>query len=180
MNAARREEYVSYINSLEWKAVRLKAFAHYGKKCTKCGSTNLLHVHHNTYKNFKHEEIEDLNILCEACHMALHNKIKNRNVLKPGALKVNKTPKNKKNKNKKNKHKKINNKPKSIFKPVKAEQLSIEEKNKKAYDDMLARKLAGLEKPITNKQSKPKKPKKSKVVERVKTKTWLDLIQDNM
>lgn len=180
MNAARREEYVSYINSPKWKAVRLKAFAYYGKKCTKCGSTNLLHVHHNTYKNFKHEEIEDLNILCEACHMALHNKIKNRNVLKTGALKVNKTPKKKKSKNKKNKRNKINNKPKSIFKPVKAEQLSVEEKNKKAYDEMLARKLAGLEKPIIDKPNKPKTPKKSKVVECVKPKTWLDFIQDSM
>lgn len=174
MNAARRDEYVDYINSSEWKAVRLKAFAHYGKKCTKCGSENLLHVHHNTYKNFKHEEIKDLNVLCEVCHMTLHDRIKKRTVIKKGALKVITQPKKKnKHKNKKQKHKK------PVLKVV-VDNSTIMEKNKKAYDEMLARKIAGLEKPIINKPYKPKKPKKSKIIEYVKPKTWLDVIQESL
>lgn len=49
------------------------------------------------------------------------------------------------------------------------------ESNKKAYDEMLLRKAAGLEKPIVDKLKKPKIK-----VEPIKVKTWLDVIQDGI
>lgn len=78
----KRIEYEEYIHSAEWQEVRLKAFEHYGRKCMECGSEGILHVHHNNYKNFKHERIKDLRILCEECHVKVHDIIKERQQLR--------------------------------------------------------------------------------------------------
>lgn len=70
----RRQEYENYIKSPEWRAFREKAFAYYGRECGSCGSRYSLHVHHKHYKNIFHEEIADVMILCEPCHMKVHNR----------------------------------------------------------------------------------------------------------
>ena len=68
-----------YIPSPHWKYIRLLCF--YRQRhmtgaephCT-CGSTRNLQVHHTTYEHLGVEPVhlEDLEILCAACHMAKH------------------------------------------------------------------------------------------------------------
>lgn len=70
---SRKEDYDEYINSKEWRKFREKAFAALGRICSKCGSTNNLHVHHLHYMTFKRETIQDVAILCEPCHMDVHD-----------------------------------------------------------------------------------------------------------
>lgn len=70
----RKDRYNEYLKSKEWAIFRQKAFEHYGRACTKCGSKNNLHVHHETYKNIFKEEIEDVTILCEPCHEEVHGR----------------------------------------------------------------------------------------------------------
>lgn len=65
--------YGRFINSPEWKAIRQRAFAKHGRKCQRCPATTRLHVHHLTYLRFGGDErMEDLAILCEACHREAH------------------------------------------------------------------------------------------------------------
>lgn len=68
------DEYNKYLLSPEWRLFRQKAFKHYGKICIKCGSKKYLQVHHLHYKNLFHEKLEDVLILCEPCHMKVHNR----------------------------------------------------------------------------------------------------------
>lgn len=70
----RRQEYENHIKSPEWRAFREKAFEYYGRECGSCGSRHNLHVHHKHYKNIFHEEIADVMILCEPCHMEVHKR----------------------------------------------------------------------------------------------------------
>lgn len=77
----RKADYHEYLRSEQWQAVRLKAFEHYGRKCLTCGKTENLHVHHNSYKNFKNESLKDVRVLCEKCHDEVHAKIKNRQAI---------------------------------------------------------------------------------------------------
>lgn len=71
----KRREYTKYLLSDEWKKKRLEAFAHYGKKCDTCGTTENLHVHHKTYVRFKKEIMDDLQVLCSFHHMELHREL---------------------------------------------------------------------------------------------------------
>lgn len=201
ISTAKRLDYTNYINSAEWQAVRLKAFEHYGKKCTKCGSENLLHVHHNTYKNFKHEKMKDLNVLCKECHMALHDRINKRKVIRLGKTVMKKESKKAKKKQSKqnNKQKHTKNKPQKTMAEI---VLSLEQQQKNAEIKRLnkvkkqskcqvhigigtpsqrgyikpSEEPVKIEKPKIN---KPKKPKKS-TNEYVRVKTWLDVIQESM
>lgn len=193
---SRKERYIEYINSSEWKLKREEAFKYYGKKCSQCGSEKLLHVHHNTYKNFRHEEMKDLNVLCEVCHMALHDRINKRKMNKLGKNVVKKEP----NKNNKSKKKKTKNKPVKTMAEI---VLTLEQQQKNAeirrlhkdkkesrgqihigigtpsqrqYKETNPLPVEVVKKPKTH---KPKKTKKSKITnEYVKVKTWLDVIQD--
>lgn len=68
--------YADYINSYDWQVkaddMRRRAM----NKCQRCGRGprpfRRLQVHHKTYKNLRRERPEDLEVLCEACHRALH------------------------------------------------------------------------------------------------------------
>jgi hypothetical protein len=66
--------YIRYINSDAWKLKKEQAFAHYGRRCSLCGRTSNLTVHHNTYKNLGHEPMSDLCVLCWPCHKRHHRK----------------------------------------------------------------------------------------------------------
>jgi 5-methylcytosine-specific restriction endonuclease McrA len=71
----RRKAYEQYIShSKVWKSKRKQAFKLYGRKCDTCGAKKNLHVHHKTYANLFNEKMEDLQILCEPCHMKLHDR----------------------------------------------------------------------------------------------------------
>lgn len=67
-------EYVAYINSIAWKQKREEAFAHHGRKCSKCPMETNLHVHHITYDNLFNEKMDDLSILCKTCHQKEHGR----------------------------------------------------------------------------------------------------------
>jgi hypothetical protein len=79
-------EYVAYLQSNAWKAVRNRKLSE-GKKCKVCEVTNHLVVHHIHYHNLKNENMEDLVVLCEYCHNELHN-------TKPGILSIEEHTKN--------------------------------------------------------------------------------------
>jgi len=68
------EDYQTYLLSSEWRLFRQKAFKHHGKVCKTCGSKEHLQVHHLHYKNIFHEQLEDVVILCETCHEAVHGR----------------------------------------------------------------------------------------------------------
>lgn len=70
----RRDRYLAYLDSPEWQAIRQKVLDRDGHKCTHCGSTKILQVHHRTYKRLFHERLSDLVTLCKKCHMALHKR----------------------------------------------------------------------------------------------------------
>ena len=66
-------EYKKYMESAEWIAKRNMALRRDGFVCKRCGSAKNLNVHHITYKNLGHEEMDDLVTLCETCHEYIHS-----------------------------------------------------------------------------------------------------------
>ena len=71
-------QYDIYLQSMTWrrKAERRLEIDQY--KCQMCGcegtANNPLHVHHLTYHNIYHENVEkDLVTLCKVCHRDVHN-----------------------------------------------------------------------------------------------------------
>lgn len=66
------QEYVEYLASAAWKRLREAKIESVGGKCERCHTSKFsarLEVHHKTYARFKHERLEDLEVLCaEACH----------------------------------------------------------------------------------------------------------------
>ena len=67
--------YEKYIASPQWQDKRRQAFALYGRKCKHCGAKKELQVHHKTYANLFNERMEDLEIACKKCHMAIHARV---------------------------------------------------------------------------------------------------------
>jgi 5-methylcytosine-specific restriction endonuclease McrA len=61
--------YQEYIRSPEWRAKRAAAFAHYGRRCQRCGAERDLQIHHRTYARFRRETMGDLEVLCGDCHV---------------------------------------------------------------------------------------------------------------
>ncbi len=64
-------EYTKYLQSKEWLEIRLDILTT-RKVCEKCGSKKKLQVHHKHYKNIFKEEPEDLELLCDKCHVNEH------------------------------------------------------------------------------------------------------------
>ena len=69
-----KKYYLEYLQSEQWLNIRLDILS-IRKNCERCGSKRKLHVHHKTYKNFGHEEPQDLELLCEKCHQVEHRLI---------------------------------------------------------------------------------------------------------
>jgi hypothetical protein len=67
--------YITYLKSDKWKKIRNAVVARDGNKCTKCSSTDNLHVHHLTYDRVGEEELTDLITLCKDCHEATHETV---------------------------------------------------------------------------------------------------------
>lgn len=69
-----REKYLSYLRSAEWQSKRSQVIARDGC-CQSCGRKKAkMHVHHLTYDRLYNELLEDLQLLCEACHVELHRR----------------------------------------------------------------------------------------------------------
>lgn len=84
--------YREYLQSQHWSEIRKAALSFYGKRCSVCGSSkNKLHVHHVCYKNKGRESMADLIILCEHCHKAVSESIKQRKESSETALEARET-----------------------------------------------------------------------------------------
>jgi DNA-directed RNA polymerase subunit RPC12/RpoP len=76
---SRRDQSENYISSRAWAEKRREFRAWWssthtgGWCCARCGSKQLLHVHHTSYRNFGHEALEDLLPLCATCHSQIHS-----------------------------------------------------------------------------------------------------------
>lgn len=65
-------DYRRYINSKKWRTKRNSILARDGFKCTCCGSSDSLQVHHLTYARLGRENPSDLTTLCVDCHSNTH------------------------------------------------------------------------------------------------------------
>jgi len=74
----RKAEYHEYLRSPEWEQNKAEAYQKYGRICDVCSSDVNLQVHHKTYAHIFHEYIDDLQILCRDCHLAMHRDLKKK------------------------------------------------------------------------------------------------------
>jgi hypothetical protein len=66
------EQYLAYLKSKEWLAKRQQIIQRCNNTCERCGKFPVAEVHHLTYASVFHEELADLQGLCEYCHAFLH------------------------------------------------------------------------------------------------------------
>lgn len=64
--------YRDYLTSDTWQEKRRSKFDQVGRRCERCGSTDRIQVHHQTYERLGHELLSDLEVLCGDCHKAHH------------------------------------------------------------------------------------------------------------
>ncbi len=67
-----RFDYVAYLRSEKWARKRAKALTLAGNRCVLCNSSVGLNVHHRTYQRIGNERLDDLIVLCRACHERHH------------------------------------------------------------------------------------------------------------
>lgn len=60
-----------YLATAEWAALRDAVVARDQGACTGCGARGT-QVHHLTYARWRHEDLDDLTLLCGACHEKEH------------------------------------------------------------------------------------------------------------
>lgn len=70
---SRRENYLAYLDSGQWKETRSLALARDGHRCRVCNREKHLDVHHRTYARLFSEDLGDLTTLCRNCHELYHN-----------------------------------------------------------------------------------------------------------
>lgn len=70
--ALRTMPYLDYLQTPEWAERRRGALRRAGHACETCGAQGRLHVHHRTYERRGKEWVDDLVVLCEDCHLAVH------------------------------------------------------------------------------------------------------------
>jgi len=64
-----RPDYKKYMTSREWKEKRAEAIDFYKGTCQNCGcKSGSMFVHHIHWRTLGSECMEDLTLLCEACH----------------------------------------------------------------------------------------------------------------
>jgi len=73
-----KNKYVKYLESKHWEDKRKEFYTFLKKsglpmKCDLCGSRKRLNIHHMTYDNIGCEDMHDLQLLCQMCHMEEHN-----------------------------------------------------------------------------------------------------------
>lgn len=62
--------YAEYLQSDLWAGVRTAALRRAGYRCSACGASRTLEVHHTTYDRLGGEAWGDLTVLCHSCHLA--------------------------------------------------------------------------------------------------------------
>jgi hypothetical protein len=70
--ALRTMPYPDYLLTPEWAERRRGALRRADHACRTCGAGGRLHVHHRTYERRGEEPPDDLLVLCEDCHLAVH------------------------------------------------------------------------------------------------------------
>ena len=65
--------YQEYLKTDHWIRVSTIAKEAANNKCQLCNSNGHLHTHHRAYKNLGHEKLNDVIVLCQACHEKFHN-----------------------------------------------------------------------------------------------------------
>jgi len=65
-------DYLSYMYSKEWRALREERLEIDEHKCVLCKSEDDLVCHHLTYRNMYKESIFELITLCSGCHWRIH------------------------------------------------------------------------------------------------------------
>jgi 5-methylcytosine-specific restriction endonuclease McrA len=68
------DKYKRYIKSKWWALKKEQALDYYEHRCGNCGSRYSLQVHHKNYKTLYKEQMCDLMLLCETCHLEHHKK----------------------------------------------------------------------------------------------------------
>ena len=67
--------YQSYLKTEYWQKVKRIMYHLAGKSCEVCGDNDCkLAVHHRSYARIGMEEEIDLQLLCDTCHEAKHNR----------------------------------------------------------------------------------------------------------
>lgn len=66
------ESYAHFLASDHWAGMRQRVLERDAGSCTRCPSKVRLQVHHLTYKRLGRERMEDLTMLCRACHREAH------------------------------------------------------------------------------------------------------------
>lgn len=68
--------YKQYLQTEYWRAVRELKLRNSTGRCEFCGSTERIHVHHETYihRGREYDHLEELTLACENCHNAIHGK----------------------------------------------------------------------------------------------------------
>ena len=65
------DEYREYLSSSDWRKKRDAKLNLSGERCERCGISKWsvkLEVHHKNYDHLKKEKMDDLEVLCPACH----------------------------------------------------------------------------------------------------------------
>lgn len=70
--------YQDFLNTIYWRGVSLFIKRRDGWKCTECGSSDKVEVHHKTYNNHGDEtnNLNNLTTLCEKCHKEAHSRMR--------------------------------------------------------------------------------------------------------
>lgn len=64
--------YSDYLRTAHWQRTRAAAIDLYGSSCVLCGGIPV-DVHHRTYERRGRERLDDLIVLCHACHTRHHD-----------------------------------------------------------------------------------------------------------
>ena len=75
-------EYEAYLKSDEWLQIKAKAATRpYYQQCLKCGSTENLNLHHQTYIYIGTKTpMKELIALCGDCHVQVHRIARDQNI----------------------------------------------------------------------------------------------------
>jgi hypothetical protein len=72
---SRSGDYQRALASDHWRALRLRVLAAHGYACERCGMTlALLDLHHRHYRTLGEESLDDVELLCRACHEEHHDR----------------------------------------------------------------------------------------------------------
>jgi hypothetical protein len=73
-------QYIEYLKTKHWVKLRKNKYKH-KKACSLCDSKVKLNVHHLRYKDLFNINTHDLKVVCQRCHIIIHNGIKNKELV---------------------------------------------------------------------------------------------------